>query len=308
MSKSVFKDVSGKFQGAAKEVAKNPQKAISSATQILGSAVSLFKPFPNVRMGYGITNRDQQIMTWRIPNGSSVQMYINPQNFDVKEAKQISSIRTKGGYVVQYWGEQLPNLSIRGTTGSSGIKGINVLRDIYRSEMTAFDLVAAQQLSEVQQVLASAPTLKDGNITEPLTEAANRIRNNNFLLRPSLASLAASVLLFYQGVQYKGFFTDFSVTESVDRLGLFDYAITFMATDISGRRNNYLPWHKEAMAEDMAGQLINGIGNALRRAMGMSDQAPTQYHPDNAPYTFGGNTLAPALGLNVNPEDQYEFL
>lgn len=308
MSKSVFKDVSGKFQGVAKEVAKNPVSTAKKASEFLAGAVSLFKPFPNVRMGYGITNRDQQVMTWRIPSGSSVQMYINPQNFEVKEAKQISSIRTKGGYVVQYWGEQLPNLSIRGTTGSSGIKGINVLRDIYRSEMSAFDLVAAQQLSEVQQVLASAPTLEDGNITEPLTEAANRIRNNNFLLRPSLASLAASVLLFYQGVQYKGFFTEFSVTESVDRLGLFDYSMTFMATDISGRRNNYLPWHKEAMAEDMAGQLINGIGNALRRAVGMSDQLPTQYHPDNASYSFGGNTLAPALGLNVNPEDQYEFL
>ena len=41
---------------------------------------------PHYRRVFGINERDKQVMTWRLPNGSSVQMYINPQNFIVKES------------------------------------------------------------------------------------------------------------------------------------------------------------------------------------------------------------------------------
>ncbi len=90
--------------------------------------------YPHVRSGIGITDREGQIMSWRLPNGSSVKMYINPENFVIRESKQITNTRTKGGFVIQYWGENLTELTLSGTTGSSGVRGINVLRDIYRSE------------------------------------------------------------------------------------------------------------------------------------------------------------------------------
>ena len=94
---------------------------------------------PNYRAAHEVNNRNSQVMTWRLPNGSAVQMYINPENFVVRDSKQITETRTKGGCVMQYWGEKLTQMTLSGTTGSSGIRGINVLRDIYRSENRGFE-------------------------------------------------------------------------------------------------------------------------------------------------------------------------
>lgn len=257
---------------------------------------------PNVRFGAGISNRDKQVMTWRLPGGNTVQMYINPENFVTSDRKSIVPTRTKGGFVVQYWGEELTKLSLRGTTGSSGIKGIQVLRDIYRAENNAFELVAATQTSEFLQ-RASESGLNTANLAQTFATLSDELRQSNFLLRPSLASLALSVNLFYQGIQYKGFFTEFTVTESVEALGMFDYDLEFTATEMRGSRENFMPWHKEPLGDDLAGQLISGtlnyVGNAIRSFTGQPSQAqtPTQFHPENAPLTFGGNSLASTIGL-----------
>jgi len=266
---------------------------LHNAGQDLTNALT---PTPHFRASFGVNRRTDQIMTWRVPNGSSVQMYINPQSFVVRDSKQISETRTKGGFVVQYWGENLTQISITGTTGSSGIRGINVLRDIYRSEMRGFDLIAAQTIADLDEV-RSGLSINENTLDVALENTANKINERNFLLRPSLASLAASVLLFYQGVQYKGYFKDFAVTENTTNLGLFDYTMTFMATETRGQRKNFMAWHKEPLADDLAGQLINGVGNAVRGFFGLTPQAPEAFHPETAPLSFGGNAVAATLGL-----------
>lgn len=263
--------------------------------QVTGPLRSLL-PGPNFRAAQGITNRDRQIMTWRLPNGSSVQMYINPEHFNVRESKQINAVRTKGGYVVQYWGDQLTQISLNGTTGSSGIKGIQALRDIYRAENKAFELVAATQTRDLVNAIQNGLELNEAG--DALQTVADQLSERNFILRPSLASLALSVMLFYQGTQYKGYFTDFSMTENITKLGLFDYNMTFMATDIRGRRKNFMAWHREPLADDLAGQLINGIGNAIRSFVGLEQQAPQQFHPGNAPLSFGGSSLTSNFGVD----------
>ena len=80
----------------------------------------------------------RRMLTWRTPHLGYVEMYINPQQLSIQEKKIITPTRTKGGYVVQYAGEDLISIVIRGTTGSGGMEGINVLRSIYRSEQDAF--------------------------------------------------------------------------------------------------------------------------------------------------------------------------
>lgn len=257
---------------------------------------------PNVRFGAGISNRNKQIMTWRLPGGNIVQMYINPENFDVVEKKIINPQRTKGGYVVQYWGEELTRLTLRGTTGSSGVKGVQVLRDIYRAENSAFELVAATRTSDFLQN-ASEQSLSASNLAETFANLSDTLKRSDFILRPSLASLALSVMLFYQGIQYKGFFTDMTITESVSKLGMFDYSLTFMVTEKRGSRENFMPWHKEPLGGSLGGQLISGaldyVGNAIRSFTGQPAQAqtPVQFHPENASLSFGGNSAAASLGL-----------
>jgi hypothetical protein len=272
-------------------------ESMGDRAQAIGQALDRC---PHTRSGVGITDREGQIMTWRLPNGNAIQMYINPENFVVRESKLITSTRTKGGFVIQYWGDNLTELSLSGTTGSSGVKGINVLRDIYRSENKGFDLVAAQQLNDIQNIQNKIDS-GGGDVSSALTDAGEEVQKRNFLLRPSLAALASNILLFYQGDQWRGYFTTFSVTESVGKLGLFEYSLTFMAYEKRGMRKNFMPWHREPLADDMAGNLINGVGNKIRGAFGLNQQPPQQFHPSTAPYTFGGNSLSAGLGYSNDP-------
>ena len=151
---------------------------------------------PFYRAAYEINDRASQVMTWGLPSGSMVQMYINPENFVVRESKQISQVRTKGGFIIQYWGENLTELTISGTTGSSGVRGINILRDIYRSEARGFDLVAAQINADIEEVKSAVNTSTE-NLNILLEDAVASASRRNFLMRPSLAAMAVSVILFY---------------------------------------------------------------------------------------------------------------
>ena len=271
------------------------QNRNEGALEKLSNVGKLTDRTPFYRAAFDVSNRNAQVMSWQLPDGDTIQMYINPQNFVVRESKQITETRTKGGFVIQYWGENLINISISGHTGSSGVRGIEVLRDIYRSENAAFDLVRSQRLREVQQLSSQLNTSNTPN--EIFNNAAQSTQSRSLLLSPSLGAIAASVILFYQGVQYKGFFRDFTVTESVSNLGLFDYAITFIATERRGQRKNFMAWHKEPNAGDLAGLLINGIGNSIRGLAGLAPQSPESFHPANAPYSFGGTSLSGSAGL-----------
>jgi hypothetical protein len=258
-----------------------------SASDLL-NAVS---DFPNTRLASGITNRDNQVMTWMLPNGTTVQMYINPENLSIQESKQINSTRTKGGFIVQYWGDNLTKLTLTGSTGSSGIRGINVLRDIYHSENRIFEVVAGSQTGRIIDNIEAGATADAGVGYSLVSYVSQQLRDMNFILRPSLASLALGITLFYQGVEYRVFFNSFNTVEEVN---LF-----------RGKRKNFMAWHREPVADDPAGQLLNALvskaGNALRGFMGLGAQqnTPETFHPESAPLTFGGNSVASQFGLEA---------
>lgn len=210
---------------------------------------------PNERAG--IYNRN--MMRWFVPETGIVEMFINPQNITYQLKKDLSEQRTKGGYVVQYWGEALTNLSIRGTTGSSGIEGINVLEDIYRAEQIAYDpyalALASQRDREVNDQFSVFGSSDLGGL---LNDAGNTFTNlvgnaietgSSALTRqqPTLASLAFSVELYWSGWVFRGFFTDFTVEESAEKIGLFDYTMNFRVTQRRGLRLNFFPWHRSAV-------------------------------------------------------------
>jgi hypothetical protein len=258
------KDMNGKqtSSGPTANSADKINQTDDSLKQIAQGVLSNYADIPNYRTTYGRSNRNEGTISWRLPNGSAVQMYINPENLQIQDSKQITEVRTKGGFVIQYWGENLTNITLSGTTGSSGVEGVNVLRDIYRSENRGFDVIAAQLQNEIED--RTETDLTSDNMSTQLQSLATERYNRQFLLRPSLAALATSVIMYYQGVQYKGFFKSMNVTEDVSKLGMFTYQLTFMATETRGQRKNFMAWHKKPLANDIAGQLINGVGNALR--------------------------------------------
>ena len=208
----------------------------------------------------------REMVTWKTPHLGYIQMYINPQMLKINSSKIVQSVRTKGGFVIQYGGENLDKIEINGTTGSSGMEGINILQSIYRSEQLAYEGIATaleDQLSNVQldQTI--------GNIVTQFGDTGSAA-GNNFLFgqnvlqitsqlfsglnrpRPTLASLASNIDMFFQGVLYRGYFASFSVTEEAERPGWFSYSLEFYAYAKQGSRHNFMPWHKQP--EGPAGQ------------------------------------------------------
>jgi hypothetical protein len=212
----------------------------------------------NERAGFST----RKMMYWLIPEGPIVQFYINPQNVVQSHKKAISQQRTKGGFVIQYWGEELTTLRLSGTTGTSGIEGINVLYDVYRNEQLALDPYALFLAAQSDEALINGGAIGStiggllgggeagniiGGVVGGLLEAGSATASPNPTRpKPSLAALACAVELYWSGEVFRGFFTDFDVTESADRLGMFNYNIGFTVTQKRGFRTNFLPWHRAA--------------------------------------------------------------
>jgi len=249
-----------------------------------------------------IASSTRKMVHWLVPEGPIVEMYINPQSIVTNHKKNITSQRTKGGFSLQYWGEDLTILNISGTTGTSGIEGINVLHDIYRNEQLAFDPYALFLAQKQQQETyagdvfgigsalsgSSAGEIGDtfvnsliGASEEAFPQAAGQA--------PTLASLAFQVEMYWSGEVYRGYFTSFQVTESVQNLGMFDYQIGFTVTQKRGFRRNFLAWHRSAV------------------------YGPSNSNPDfGTPHSFGnlidGNINAPRKTAQLDVIDQLESL
>lgn len=227
-------------------------------------------------LAIGSFSAHRKLIQWNIPNRGLVEMYINPQSLSISERKLVKETRTKGGYIIQYWGEALPEIDISGLTGSGGMEGINVLRDIYRQEQVGFNDVISQLnsgfLSNLFQTsIGALQNLSNSPLSNPITSTINSLTNpgkffsdvvttvsnvaNVFdsigraittdqQLIPTLAALATSVELWYDGVIYRGFFKEFRVDEKAEESGMFRYSMKFTVTRRTGVRLNSYPWQR----------------------------------------------------------------
>lgn len=206
---------------------------------------------------------NRNAITWFVPQFGTVRMFVNPQNISYIHKKLISKERTKGGYTLQYWGEELSQLNISGTTGSSGVEGINMLYEIYRAEQYSFDAVgltlaannaSADVSNNLVQGLGGALGQAIGNnnfISGGAAGGAGLLGgilgldspNNNLSARniPSLASSAFAVEMYYGGWVFRGFFENMTINEKANDF-LLDYNMTFTVTQRRGYRTNYFPF------------------------------------------------------------------
>lgn len=204
----------------------------------------------------------RNIITWFVPEFGIVRMYVNPASISYVHKKLITKDRTKGGYTLQYWGEDLSQLNIQGTTGGAGIEGINVLYEIYRAEQYAFDatgLSLAANNSNQPNLLSSilgtggdTSSLLGGTVSG-VTGAVGSLlgiggANTGLVANSinSLAQLAFTVEMYYNGWVYRGFFENMTINERADNF-LLEYNMTFTVTQRRGYRMNYFPWSKSAI-------------------------------------------------------------
>jgi len=208
-----------------------------------------------------VAERKRELIHWFVPEFGVIRMYINPSSISYNNSKLINKDRTKGGFTLQYWGENLTTLNIQGTTGSSGVEGINVLYEIYRAEQLAFDSVgltlAANNaaIQGAEQIISGAGSaLGDliggsggGSVGSTIANGLFGVDNVNSQLAPrnipSLAQFAFGVEMYHQGWVYRGFFESMVMNERADNF-LWDYNISFVSTQRRGYRTNYFPWHK----------------------------------------------------------------
>jgi len=218
------------------------------------------------------------------------QLYINPQSFDINEKKLIKSDLTKGGFVTQYWGEDLTRISFGGTTGSAGIEGINVLRSIYRHEQGQYRKLLddrrnalAEEAAAIQSQAISNSESRDffTNTADLLTGGAfsqtvdglqntvelisnaisgeSQIERNTFRSIPTLAALATNVDMYFQGEFFRGYFELFTVRENATEPGHFTYSTSFVVTRRTGKRNNFMPWHRNPLDSSGVAQMSKAV-------------------------------------------------
>ncbi len=211
-------------------------------------------------------NAVRNMVRWFLPETGIVEMYINPQNISYNDKKHIPApTRTRGGYLIQYWGEELGTISLSGITGSSGVEGINVLYDIYRNEQVSLDALALAVEAARDRESLEGGILSDlfsgeallGGVGRALGVGADAIFDqvtnviesgniNPVTPRPTLASIAFQTEMYWSGWVFRGYFNSMSVTESAEKLGLFEYKMEFTVVQKRGLRLNFMPWHRSA--------------------------------------------------------------
>lgn len=223
----------------------------------------------------------RNLIRWVLPDRGVVSMFINPSNISINRSKHIKSDRTKGGFVVQYWGEDLVDVSLSGTTGSFGVEGVYVLEDIYRNEQLVFNTSALNAEAEYEKNAGDIfsdflmPSLGDAmDIISMFGESEQNIPFAG--PKPTLAYYAASIDMYYGASSYHGFFTGFNVTESADNLGWFNYDLKFKATIVRGRRINFMPWHRSPYSNNRSVTSSEDYESTLSypRIMGYSEAVP----------------------------------
>lgn len=203
-----------------------------------------------------------------------VPMYIGPNSFDINKTKNINNTLTKAGFAVQYWGEQLTTVSIRGTTGSGGIEAINILDAVYRNEIIQFNKILQERAARLDSILIESMENKsqtgltngiisvfdeitNGGVSDiirgtetavnSIVDAALGVSASNserVELMPSIGSFAINMIIYFQGVKYTGYFEDFSYNENSEKPGLFEYNFKFVVIKQYGTRKNFMPWHR----------------------------------------------------------------
>ena len=249
------------------------------------------------------------------------QLYLNPQSINIRDQKIVQKQLTKGGHVVQYWGEELPTIDVQGTTGSAGIEGINILKDIYRHEQLHYrnvlanrqrELAEAAALAQVEAeeqiydatvggfLLGAADTLTGGAVSKSVKGVSNSIdilfgtsigeggaSGKAFKSVPTLAAFATNIDMYYQGEFFRGYFTNFGVTETAQEPGHFSYTFNFVVTRRTGKRENFMPWHRSPTSFD--GEAImcqeapesKGSWPGVERLSFLSDEASIHGQPGN---------------------------
>jgi len=159
--------------------------------------------------------QNKQALIWRIEGTQEIipdlTMLINPQNLDTSYTPLITETRTLGGFVQEFWGEQLTSISASGRTAMFySDNGLTVA--------DAKDTDAYHNFIRLVNIYRN-----NGKIYSPTSTNANRI------------SAIGTIILTYSEKQFEGFFQSFTVKELPEKPFTLDYDFAFKITRTLGQ-------------------------------------------------------------------------
>lgn len=158
---------------------------------------------------------------WKIVGSATVPpltMLVNPSNLDITYAPLINETRTLGGFVQEYWGEQLTTLSATGKTAMfvESEKGI-----------TNKD---ARLTESYQHFMSLLNIYKNNGKGYSTTFDTVKTRANS-----SKITSLGYVIMIFDKVQYDGYFETFTYTEDAAMPFNLEYSFTFKVMRIMGQ-------------------------------------------------------------------------
>ena len=192
-------------------------------------------------MTFWISYRDLVDDPYFMPDTTPVTLLINPNSFNVTCTKKINANFTRGGYVVEDWGDLQDTIQCDGKIGGYYIYGIGLnnfgkrqslsLRNLYELIMVYRNNGSVYQRNNdsysvyLQKSQVKKPQKKlISNTKIPMKTIPPTIENSNNNRVDSIAT----VMLFYDSVLYKGSFDEFSIEE--DAQTPFNLTYNFMFT------------------------------------------------------------------------------
>lgn len=157
--------------------------------------------------------KNKQAIIWRIEGlhetPPELTMMINPINLDVSYTQLVNETRTLGGFVQEYWGEQLTSLSASGQTamfyGSGGITNKD------------------SRQSESYQNFIRLVNIYKSNGKDYLDERRTLAKNIN----PDRIVNFGRVIMTYLDKQYEGYFENFTIKEMAEKPFYLEYDFSF---------------------------------------------------------------------------------
>jgi hypothetical protein len=152
-----------------------------------------------------------------IPNPPpALTMLINPANMDLSFSPLINETRTLGGFIQEFWGEQLTTLSASGQTAifydTSGITNKN-----------------SRNSESYQNFIKLINIYKNNGKDYSDTFSTAALKAN-----PNKIISFGTIIMQYGGKKYEGFFESFSVKEIAQKPFNLEYDFTFKITKTFG--------------------------------------------------------------------------
>lgn len=172
-------------------------------------------------------------------NPPSLIMLVNPQNMSISSDKKINSEFSRGGYVIEDWGDMQDIITFTGKIGGYYILnpriGFSGLNRYERSKSLSF-----KNLMNLFLIYRNNGAVFEKTVKNPERGSQDRLISNSGLARindriPKITqnaknriSYLGDISLSYDNIIYKGSFDDFSIEENADQPYLLNYKFSFI--------------------------------------------------------------------------------